>query len=173
MKGTILCCLRELAVEKFGRDVWENVLEKAGMDRESIMLAMADMPDEKAMAVLANLCGETGMTLEQVADAFGEYWAVSYAPRIYKSFYIGLRNSKDMLMKADVIHDVATKMMRNAAPPRFIYVEKDKKTLLMTYNSSRNMMPFFLGLIKGVGKYFNEDLTLNVISSNQVEITFP
>src|SRR3990172_8470663 len=114
MKGTILCCLRELAVEKFGRDVWENVLEKAGMDRESIML-----------------------------------------------------------MKADVIHDVATKMMRNAAPPRFIYVEKDKKTLLMTYNSSRNMMPFFLGLIKGVGKYFNEDLTLNVISSNQVEITFP
>lgn len=173
MKGTIACCLRDMVVEKFGAESWNNVIEKSGMNKHDMILVMDDLPDAKVMEVIGNTCKELKITLEQAADAFGEYWAVTYAPRIYKSFYMGAKNSKDFLKRLDSIHDITTKTMSNAAPPRFFYEDKEGGSLVMTYQSKRNLMPIFQGLIKGVGKYFNEDLKINLVAPDKVEIIFP
>ena len=42
----------------------------------------------------------------------------------------------------------------------------------MTYISSRNLEPIWIGLIKGVGKYFNEKINIENLSKNSVKITF-
>jgi len=173
MKGTIVCCLREFVTEKFGKKVWETAIEKAGLGKNTIFLAMADVPDEVVLSVIANLCVLLDITLEQAADAFGEYWCTVYASGTYKSFFAGAHNSKDFLLGMDSVHEVTTKTMKNAKPPRFHYEEKGENIIVMTYVSERNLMPFLLGFIKGVGKYFGEELKLKTLSPNQIEIIFP
>jgi len=49
---------------------------------------------------------------------------------------------------------------------------KNDQTLVMTYKSSRELMLLFMGLVKGVGKHFNENLGLSR-QGNNLEIKFP
>lgn len=172
MKGTMVCCLKEMVAEKFGAEVWRNTLEKSGLDRDMIFLALDDIPDEKVIEVLTNLCKELNVSLDQAADVYGEYFAVIYAPRVYGGFYIGVENAKDFLLRMNTVHETTTKTIKNATPPVFYYEDKGK-SLIMTYESKRNLVPIFKGLIKGVGKYFKEELQVKTISPNRVEIIFP
>ncbi len=77
-----------------------------------------------------------------------------------------------MLLKLDSIHTTVTKNIPNSRPPKFSYEWKDEKTLLMTYNSQRNLIDLFIGLAKGVGKYYRENLSIKKLSTNNIEITF-
>jgi hypothetical protein len=61
--------------------------------------------------------------------------------------------------------------MKSAKPPRFKYEWKDEKTLVMTYSSNRGMVAFMPGLIRGVGKYFKEDLEVSLVG-NDIEVKF-
>ena len=83
------------------------------------------------------------------------------------------KTAKDFLLNMDKIHEATTRTVPDARPPKFQYKWKDDKTLIMIYNSQRNLMPFLLGLIKGVGKYYNTNLQVNQLSSKEVEIKFP
>ena len=172
MKGTMICCMKEMVTEKFGIDAWRNTLEKSGLERNMVFLAMDDIPDAKVVEVISNLCNELNVTLDQAADVFGEYFATVYAPRVYGGFFIGVENAKDFLLRMNTVHEVTTKTIKNATPPMFYYEDKGK-SLIMTYESKRNLVPIFKGLVKGVGKYFKEELQVKSISPNRVEIIFP
>ena len=171
MKGPIVCCLNEMTVEKFGTDVWQNVLEKSNFSKDAEFKAIDDIPDGKFMELIDNLCNDVSLGLDDIADSFGEYWAVTYAPRMYRCFFLGIKSAKDFLLRIDTVHDIMARAI-NASPPKFSY-EINENSLIMTYESKRNLIPFFRGLLKGVGKHFNEQLELLTVSHNKVEIIFP
>jgi hypothetical protein len=174
MKGTIVvCCLRDLVVEKFGKSTWEKVLDMSGLPKDTIFLPMEEAPDEIVLEVANNLCKVLCITIGQATDAFGEYWVNCYAPKVYNNFHILAPTARDFLMKLNEIHTKVIKTMEGVQPPRFKYKWKDADTLLVTYDSKWNLMPFFVGLVKGVGKYYEEAVTVNMWSPNQMLITFP
>ena len=43
----------------------------------------------------------------------------------------------------------------------------------MKYKSHRNLIDFLVGLVKGVGKFYKEDLKVSKLSNDKVEIVFP
>lgn len=173
MKGTIVCCIRDMVIEKFHKDVWQRTLERSGIPASNMFLPMSDIPDETVMKIIENLCKELGVTLEQAADTFGEYWMVNYVPKLYSNFLLGAPTTRDLLLKMDRIHDTVTRTMSNASPPKFKYSWQDDNTLLMTYDSKRNLVPIFKGLVKGVGKYYKEDIQISMKTPSQMEIKFP
>lgn len=174
MKGNIVvCCLRDLVVEKFGNATWEKVLEMSCLPRDTTFFPTEEAPDEIVLEVANNLCKVLNISIGKASDAFGEYWVNSYAPKVYHNFHILAPTARDFLMKLNEIHTRVFKTMDGARPPRFKYKWKDSNTLLVTYESKWNLMPFFVGLVKGVGKYYEEDVTVNMWSSNQMLITFP
>ncbi len=173
MKGVILQCLGELVKENFGRDKWEEALERAGMDRKSVFLATQDVDDSVALGLLSAVCDVLNITLKQAADAFGEYWVCKFAPKIYRVYYEGCNSAKDFLLKMDNIHTISTKNIPNARPPRFEYEWQDDKTLVMKYKSHRGLIDIMIGLIKGVGKYYNENLSVIKLGDDAVKVIFP
>ena len=173
MKGTIVCCLRDMVVEKFGKEAWENALVASGLPKNTVILATEDVADEAAITVVGNLCKGLNITVDQAADAFGDFWMNSYAPRIYKNYFNDAHSAKEFLLKMDDVHIMVTKTIKNANPPRFTYEWTDPNTLLMTYNSKRNLVPFFKGLVKGVGSHYHEKLHISMRTPNQMEIKFP
>ncbi len=173
MKGVIVNCLKELVTDKFGKDKWEAALEKVGLEKKSYFLATQDIDDAVVLKVVGSACSVLNISLQQAADAFGEHWSCIYAPNIYKSYYHGVKTAKDFLLKMDEVHRITTDSIPNAKPPRFEYSWENDKTLIMKYKSHRGMVDFLVGLIKGVGKYFKENLKVSKLSEDKVKVVFP
>lgn len=172
MKGAIVNCLHELVNEKYGNQKWEEMLEKAGMDRDSFFLAMDDIDDSAAIKVVQTACNVLGVSLSELADEFGDYWVNTYAAKYYKVYYIGVKSAREFLLKMNDVHQMVTKDLPNAHPPRFEYVSNSENKLIMKYISQRGLIDFMIGLIKGVGHYYKENLTIRQLPGSQVEITF-
>ncbi|OGQ97374.1 MAG: hypothetical protein A2521_08370 [Deltaproteobacteria bacterium RIFOXYD12_FULL_57_12] len=173
MKGVIADCLAKLVIEKFGKEKWMAVLEKAGLPRDTIFLAVEDVDDQAVIRVIEATCKVLNISMTQAADAFGEYWMTSFAPKIYKTYYRDARTAKDFILKMNFVHAEVTQTIRNARPPKFGYEWKDNNTLVMKYNSTRGLIDIMAGLIRGVGKYYQEDIQVKKISNTALEIFFP
>ncbi len=173
MKGVIAKCLGDLVKEKFGKDKWGDALERSGLDRHSIFLATEDVDDIAVLKVVDSVCKVLNISHVQAVDAFGDYWVNVFAPKIYAPYYRGMNSAKEFLLNLDKVHIKTTETIQNAHPPRFEYEWKDEKTLIMKYKSKRDLIDFFVGLIKGVGKHYNEDLKVTKIGNQKVEIIFP
>ncbi len=87
--------------------------------------------------------------------------------------YNGKLRSKELLLKMDSVHDSVTKNIQNAHPPRFEYEWKDSRTMIMRYKSNRGLIDILLGLVKGVGKYYKEDLKVTKLSNDKLQVIFP
>jgi Haem-NO-binding len=173
MKGAIVNCLQDLVVSKFGKDKWEAAMKQAKFEDHSIFLAIQDVDDAKVLNLVGAVCSVLNISLTQAADAFGEHWMCSYAPKNYHPFFNGINTAKDFLLRMDAVHTITTKNVPNAHPPRFDYTWENSRTLVMKYNSHRDLIDFMVGLIKGVGKYFKENLDVTKESENSVRVVFP
>ena len=72
----------------------------------------------------------------------------------------------------DEVHATVTKNMPNAHPPRFKFENVNENTIIVNYLSGRNMIDFYIGLVKGVGNYFKTPITIKKLSEKKVELTF-
>jgi len=173
MKGTILKSIKDLVVSTAGNEVWNEIIKTSGFEPNYLIRSTADIDDSIILNVIKNIEHKLNLTHDQLAELFGDYWVNEFAPRIYGAYYLGMKSAKDMLLKMDTIHERVTRDMENSKPPRFAYKWKDDKTLIIDYKSQRNLIDLFIGLIKGVGKHFNEVLKINKLSDQQVEVVFP
>jgi ABC-type oligopeptide transport system substrate-binding subunit len=65
-----------------------------------------------------------------------------------------------------------TKDMTDASPPRFNYQWKNENTLLIEYLSQRHFIDILAGLVRGVGKFYKENLLVSKINDKTVEVKF-
>jgi hypothetical protein len=174
MKATITNCLAELVEHRFGKDKWTAILRDAGLQARAsaFRLPTSDIPEEQVTQLLASTCKVLGLSLQQAADAFGEYWCCTYAPRLYAVIVKRFKNAREMIIGLDEVHVMMTATIPNARPPRFIYSWENDTTLNVTYQSQRNMIEMYIGLVKGVGKFFKENLVVTKMSPYQVKIVF-
>ena len=172
MKGIIAMCLKDLVVNKFGADKWDECLKNMGEAEDISILATSDMHDEVVMKMVQAACKTLGISLQQAADAFGEYWVCNFSQKVYGGFYRKYGNAKEFLLAMDKVHVDMTKSMKDSVPPRFDYEWKDNRTLIMKYKSKRNLIDFAVGLAKGVGKHYKEDIKVSKLSDDKMQIVF-
>ncbi len=172
MKGVIPVCLKKMIIENHGNNHWPAILEDAGLPNNTMFSVREDVEDTIILKVMASCAKVLEVSMSDIIDEFGDYWVNTFAPKIYYAYYLGVGSAKEMILKIDRIHNMVTRDIENAKPPRFQYEEVDAKTLRVTYNSERNLIDLFIGLTKGIGRYFKEDLKIIKIDEKHVEIKF-
>ena len=172
MKGAIVNCLKEMIVSKFGQSKWSEIMIASGQRPDMIILATIDMDDELILKVVENSCKILNQTIEQVTDLFGDYWMNTYAISVYKPYYGNTSTAKEFFIKLNEIHTKVTKYIPNAKPPKFEYEWKSENVLILTYISPRGLIDFVVGLAKGIGNYFHQNLSVRKISATRVEVIF-
>ena len=171
MKGTIVCCTQELVVKKFGAAKWKETLKAAGIPETRLFSTLEDVSDTEILAILKGVSSVMAIPMNDVMNAFGEYWSTEYAPSIYKSYFDKARSTREFLLCLDDIHVAMTRSMKNAKPPRFTYEWQGEKHLVMHYSSSRGLVALMPGLIRGLGKRFKDNPTVS-LKNNDVHVTF-
>ena len=172
MKGIIAICLKRLIKKEYGLDKWYDILEMSGFDKYQLIKAADNLDDTRFMDIIKSTCEILNITLEQAADAFGECWINEYAPEVYGVYYRDVKTAKEFILNMDKVHKSVVTNLENARPPSFEYEWKDDNTLHITYKSHRNLAVLMIGLLKGVGRYFNEDLEIRLLSDDKVEVFF-
>ncbi len=172
MKGVILDAFKDMIKEKYGGNVWEEILKNAGFDKNTVFPVTQDIPDGDVERILNSICKKLGLNFQQVADMFGEYWITIYMPKLYKSYYRGIKDAREFLLKVNDIHRKVTENNPGANPPYFEYFWREENVLTLKYISQRKFLPMVIGLIKGVGKLFKTNLKVKQLSDNEVEIIF-
>jgi len=172
MKGSIVKCLADLVRNNFGEQKWTEIVQKSGENPNMAISATADFDDKTVFKIIENTCKVLNLSKQQACDAFGDYWVNTYAPKIYGIYYLKFQNAKQFIMGMDKVHETVTKSVINAQPPRFTVEEVDENTIIVNYISTRSMIDFYIGLVKGVGKYFNTSIGIKKLSEKRVELTF-
>jgi hypothetical protein len=171
MKGTILKCMEELVTKKFGAPKWKDSLKHAGLNENVIFMTTSDVPDAQVLSVMKGISTATSLSMDQVTEAFGDYWSTVYAPGIYGVYFEKAKNTRELLLNLDHIHTTMTKSMKGAAPPHFKYEWKSEKELVMHYESPRGLVMLMPALIRGVAKYYKEKLNVEAVG-NTLHVRF-
>ncbi len=162
-----------MIVKNYGIGKWEKCLINAGETRDISFVATSDIEDEYFIKLVESACLALDFSIPDIADAFGEYWVCSFSQKIYGFYYRRYKNAREFLMAMDEVHMASTSTLENANPPRFDYKWENEKTLLIKYKSRRNLIDFVAGLVKGVGKYYMEDLEVLKIGNDTIKVIFP
>jgi len=172
MKGIILACMNEMIEKEYDKESWKKIVSDAGLGRKFNFLVTEDIDDERVMAIVESTSKITGKSVQDVFDAFGEYWANTFAPRIYSTYFRNSETAKDFILRLDSIHKDSTDRLPNSHPPRFEYEWKDDKKLLLHYKSNRKLVDLAISLLRGIGGYFGEDLKIDKMDDTTVKIVF-
>ena len=173
MKGVIVNCLEEFVSRRLGKKFWQNALEDAGLKPMTMFLVFDNIDEAVVMKLAASVMKQVNLSLPQLADLFGEYWVMEYSQKMYGQHYAKHTTAKSFLLDMDNLHIAMTKNMANARPPRFTFRWKDEHSLIMKYISSRNMIEFAVGRVKGIGKFYHETLEVRQLGADQIQVIFP
>lgn len=173
MKGLIMEGLREVVTEKFGGDIWAKILTEMGVPVDTSYGIKDDVDDEIVLGAVQSTCSVLGVTLEQAADLFGSHWINRIAKRYYSPILSLYGNSRELLLAIDEIHERVVDDLPGSKPPRFEFTWEDERTLLVDYHSHRGLIDFAVGIARGVGEYYDEDLEITKRSDKQFTIVFP
>jgi len=154
------------------KESWQEILAEAGLEGPQFFSLSSDVPDSDAIALFEATGRVLEMTPQATADAFGDYWVNEYAARVYQTLYARLRSAREFILALDGVHLMVTNTIENAQPPRFEYQEEGDDTLIVTYKSRRGLIDLYIGLARGLGRYFSTPVQVTKLGPTQVRIRF-
>jgi len=173
MKGAIVKALEETIEERHGEETWETVLETAGVsDDLSFVLASSDVDDDVVVDLFEATAETLDVSMQAVADEFGSHWVTEFAPEMYGAYFKDPDSAREMLERMDDVHDKVTRRIDNANPPDFEIQERDDDSVVMEYDSDRDLVEIMLGAARGVGEYYGEDVDVRRLGSDRARIDF-
>jgi hypothetical protein len=162
--------MEQLVTTQFGANKWQAATKHAGLDTAKLDF-YSDVPDADVHKLTRSIAETAGISLDQVIEAFGDYWSSVYAPSIYSVYFDKAKSSRELLLNLDHIHTNMTKTVKGAAPPHFKYEWENDKVLVMDYDSKRGMVAFMPALIRGVAKYYKEKVSVT-LKGNRLRVQF-
>jgi methyl-accepting chemotaxis protein len=165
MKGTVLSTWVRTCRKLHGDDVVDRALESAGFHRDKTFSPIEDIEDLKIHKIIAFVAGEKGISTAELWRVIGNENVFTFTkdyPAFFKheSLYGFLNSMYD-------VHVVVVKRIPGAKPALLSLKPVSRREAIFTYNSKRGMFDYFLGMLEGSQKYYNEKLEVKELSRNQ------
>lgn len=163
MYGMVNQSIRGLVVDNFGEEKWELISGKADSPKD---FAALDSYDDDITYRLVGAASEV-LELEPAAilQTFGRYWVEKIALAQYPSLMSKTGTSFERFIgNLDHMHSRIKATFPNYKPPSFRVKPLSEGCFLVDYYSEREgLLPFVEGLLEGVGKHFEVNVTLEHI----------
>ncbi|MFN3605271.1 MAG: heme NO-binding domain-containing protein [Leptonema sp. (in: bacteria)] len=137
---------------------WIRLLQKAQIKHYTYSPNKA-YPDEEIVQLLLILSQEFKMTLPEILEDFGEniveYLLVSYDFLLKPEW-----KALDIIQNVAQIHSNLKNFTTTVDPPSIQTKKVDPNSVEIYYNSPRKLCFLLKGLVRGLGKYFQENLKI-------------
>ncbi len=159
MKGIVYNIFSDLVTEKFGMDVWDQLIDRTNPESDAIYTSAAVYPDGELIAYVTELSAITDTPVPDLVRAFGTYTMHRFK-KIHPEF-LENHTAKSFLESVhNVIHVEVKKLHPDTLLPRFEYESDSENHLRMKYTSPRKLCHLAEGLIAGAAEIFSEPLSV-------------
>lgn len=166
MYGIVNKAIQDLVTTNFGAAEWEAVKEKAGVDVDYFL---SNEPYDDAITYqLAGAASEVlGLTVEQVLQAFGEWWVLKTGKEKYGALMeSGGNNLREFLVNLPQFHNRIMLMYPKLTPPEFRVSDLSEHSICVHYHSRREgLQEFVRGLLSGLGKMYGVATSIELLQS--------
>ncbi len=164
MYGIVNKAIEDLVIENFGEAKWQAVKDRSGVD---IDFFISNEPyDDEITFLLANaVSAETGLHIDNVFNAFGEWWILKIGKEKYGGLMAaGGKHLKEFLINLPVFHNRIMMIYPKLTPPEFRISDIQDNQLCVHYFSKRSgLREFVRGLLSGLGKMYNTPLQIELV----------
>lgn len=174
MKALVVATWMSTLERMFGEDVLEKALESAGFKKGVTFTPFEDVDDNKINKMMDTVCKLKNISSSSLWNSIGEENIVSFTrdyPGFFKhdTLYHFLKSMYD-------VHIVVVKKIPGAKPPLLNIEATSSRKAVFTYSSKRGMFDYFVGLLKGAAKHFNENIEIKELERRSdflsLEVTF-
>ena len=157
--------IEELITTNWGLDTWNAIKADAGFNEDSF-LSIKSYPDEVTYQLVSSASKILNIPSDQILEAFGEYWILFTAEKGYSQLLnITGQTFPEFLGNLDMLHSHVANLMPKLEPPTFLVQNQKERSLELIYESNRQgLVPFLIGLTKGLGKRFQLNCKVTEIS---------
>jgi Haem-NO-binding len=166
MYGLVNKAIEDLALSLGGEPVWEQIRTKAGL--ESLTFVSLDgYDDEITYRLVAAASDVLGVPPHQVLESFGEHWVLYTGREGFGPMMAAYgTDTATFLVNLNALHSRVRLTMPQLKPPSFTVEETGAGKFLVHYHSTRSgLAPMVLGLLRGIGTMFNEQVTVSQVES--------
>ena len=168
MKGTAVSAWIKTCRKLYGDSVVNKAMESGGMSSDKTFSPIEDIDDLAVNRVIENIARGSNQSLSSLWRNIGIDNIVTFSadyPAFFKSesLYHFLKSMND-------VHKIVVKRIPGSKPPILDLEPISKNEALFTYRSKRGMFDYFLGLIEGASKYYNEKIEIKEINKSSGEL---
>lgn len=162
MKGLVFTTFGEMIEQKFGPEVWDQLIERTAPESDGVYTAADTYSDTELFAYVSELSEISGAAVEDLVRTFGEYMMDQFAASHPE--YMEGKSAKEFLLSIhDVVHVDVRKLHPGAQTPSFEYEDVSEDSLVMLYRSPRKLCVLAEGLIDGVAKILGTPISRSQI----------
>lgn len=164
MYGIVNKAIEDLVIENFGEAKWHAIKERSGVDID-FFISNEPYDDEITFLLAHAVAAETGLSIDQVFNAFGEWWVLKIGKEKYGGLMAaGGKNLKEFLINLPVFHNRIMMIYPKLTPPEFRISDIQEQQLHVHYFSKRaGLREFVRGLLSGLGKMYNTPLQIELV----------
>jgi hypothetical protein len=166
--GLVNRAVEQMVTSKFGLETWQQICEKAGVPSDGF-IALGTYPDEHTYQLVGAASEVLGLPAEAVLEAFGEHWVLQTARVSYGEIMaLSGRSLPEFLQNLDHMHSRLELTFPRMQAPSFECTDVTEHSLTLHYHSARKgLLPFVVGLVKGLGQWFNTPATVEIIGRRE------
>lgn len=161
MYGLVNKAVESLVRAQFGADVWEKIRSRASVNVASFV-SMEPYPDDVTYKLVFAASEVLGAKVPDLLEAFGEYWVLYTAKEGYGELFSMFGSSlEEFISNLDSMHARVGMTFPKLVPPSFVCSELGDGVYDLEYHSTRDgLAPMVIGLLKGLGKSFQQPITI-------------
>ncbi len=164
MYGLVNKAIKDLVVSNYGNEKWKEICKLSDFKEEDFV-RMSSYPDKLTYDLVKNASIVLKADSNIILEAFGEYWILYTAEEGYGDLLNMAGNSfPEFLDNLDMLHFRINNIMPDLRAPQFTTRNSQEKSIELEYRSHRNgFIPMLYGLIKGLGKRFDLNVSITQI----------
>ena len=168
MKGTVVATWVRTNRKLFGETIVNEAMNYVGWGSTKIFSPIENVNDNEVKKIIAYIAKKQNMEVGVLWRKIGQDNIQSFS-HDYPAFFEH-DNVYSFLKSMFDVHVVMTKKFTGAKPPLVLIEPISSKEAIFSYNSSRGMFDYFLGMLDGSCEYFNEKVKIEEILRTDSEL---
>ncbi len=172
MHGAFIVGLKEMIINRFDESFWLEILHDADFEPDFHPVSNHELDDAKALLLIKIAAKKLSLGDRKFGETFGNYWIKNFAREKYFAFFDAFKSSKDFINQLSEIHKKLTGNLQNPMPPIFEITWETPHSALVIYKSNRGLIHIAVGLLKALGDYYNEEVSVYHVENNGIKVFF-
>lgn len=168
MKGTVVATWMRTNRKLFGDSTVNDAMDYVGWGSSKIFSPIENVDDGEVKKIITYIAKNQNMEVGVLWRKIGQDNIKSFS-QDYPAFFKH-DNVYSFLKSMFDVHVVMTKKFAGAKPPLVLIEAISSREAIFSYNSSRGMFDYFLGMLEGSCEHFNEKVNIEEVSKTDTEL---